>query len=218
MDNSIQQFNFEGKHQIRVVERDGEPWFYASDICAAIDVSNVSDVLSRLENDEKDQIESIDPVGRRTKVWLINEPGLYSVILRSDKPAAKNFKHWVTREVLPSIRKTGSYALARRDPSNLDVIEAMVFQLREQERINAEYDQRLDELEAITHSHEEYYTIVGYYSLKKLGRLSRFEAARTGKMCAALSRERGIEIKELPNSEWGTVNAYHISILAEIVG
>lgn len=93
--------------EIRVVEMDGDPWFVAKDVCnvLGIDTSNLSKVI---DADEKGTYSVRTPGGDQ-RVSIINEPGLYSLILRSRKPQAKEFKRWVTHEVLPTIRKTGAY-------------------------------------------------------------------------------------------------------------
>ncbi len=107
MNKELQVFTYEGA-QVRTVQRDGEPWFALADVCRVLGVRNSRDTASRLEDDEKG-VEQIDTLGGTQKMTIINEPGLYSVILRSDKPQAKSFKRWVTHEVLPAIRKTGQY-------------------------------------------------------------------------------------------------------------
>ena len=95
---------------VRAVLRDGEPWFVAADVCAALDLGNPSMSLRRLDADEHALI-SIEGISRGNDAAnLINESGLYSLILGSRKPEAKPFKRWVTSEVLPEIRKTGGYA------------------------------------------------------------------------------------------------------------
>lgn len=98
--------------EIRVIERDGEPWFVAKDVCSVLGLGNVSMALRDLDEDEKAQVNvniSSSDVKRGRDPYVINEPGLYSLILRSRKPQAKEFKRWVTHEVLPTIRKTGAY-------------------------------------------------------------------------------------------------------------
>lgn len=96
---------------VRVVDRDGEPWFVAADVCAALSVGNPSEALKRLDADERTLI-SIEGASNGLPVNAVNESGLYSLILTSRKPEAKKFKKWVTSEVLPAIRKTGSYSVA----------------------------------------------------------------------------------------------------------
>ena len=88
----------------------GEPWFVLSDVCKILDIKNVSDVKNSLDIDDIDTIEVIDNIGRKQKANAINESGLYQVIFQSRKSEAKQFKRWVTSEVLPTIRKHGMYA------------------------------------------------------------------------------------------------------------
>lgn len=97
---------------VRVVRHDkGEPWFVAADVCAVLGVNNSRQALTRLDDDEKGVI-STDTLGGQQDMNIINESGLYSLVLGSRKPEAKRFKKWVTAEVLPAIRKTGVYSSA----------------------------------------------------------------------------------------------------------
>lgn len=98
-------FSFESLN-VRVVDRDGEPWFVAADVCAVLHIGNPSDAVRRIDTEDVTlgQIE-----GSHRPVNLVNESGLFTLILRSDKPEAKRFKRWITSEVLPSIRKHGHY-------------------------------------------------------------------------------------------------------------
>lgn len=105
--NQIVAFDFESKNVRIVVDQDGEPWFVAADICAALTVK--TEQTRRLDDDEKG-LRIVQTLGGEQEMTVINESGLYSLILTSRKPEAKRFKRWVTHEVLPSIRKTGSYA------------------------------------------------------------------------------------------------------------
>ncbi len=102
-------FNYEGK-QLRTVSKDGEPWFVASDVCEILGLSNSRMTVSRLDEDEKG-VSIIDTPGGLQESTIINEPGLYSLVLTSNKPEAKKFKRWITHEVIPSIRKNGSYSV-----------------------------------------------------------------------------------------------------------
>ena len=107
--NDMQIFNYNG-NEVRTVEKDGEPWWVLKDVCSILSISNTADVYNRLDSDEKG-VGQIDTLGGRQKINIINESGLYNVILRSDKPEAKPFRKWVTSEVLPSIRRHGVYAV-----------------------------------------------------------------------------------------------------------
>lgn len=108
MENNLQVFNYNDS-AVRTVQKDGEPWFVLKDVCSVLGISHVKDTAGRLEVDEVGQTEVIDALGRNQTATIISESGLYTVILRSDKPEAKPFRKWVTSEVLPSIRKHGAY-------------------------------------------------------------------------------------------------------------
>ena len=107
--NEITSWNYESS-EIRTVQVNGEPWFVLADVCKVLEISNSRNISSRLEPDEKG-VTLVDTLGGTQQMTIINESGLYTVILRSDKPQAKPFRKWVTSVVLPSIRKTGSYSV-----------------------------------------------------------------------------------------------------------
>lgn len=104
---SAQVFQFGGQN-IRVVMLGGEPWFVAKDVGYVLQLGNTRSTVALLDDDEKG-VHSMDTLGGKQKTQIVNEGGLYSLILRSRKPTAHKFKKWVTKEVLPSIRRTGSY-------------------------------------------------------------------------------------------------------------
>lgn len=103
----VQVFNFRDS-EVRTIVRDGEPWWVANDVCRILDISEAHRSLASLDDDEKGR-HTVTTHGGPQEMTVINESGLYSLILRSRKKEAKVFKKWVTSEVLPSIRKTGSY-------------------------------------------------------------------------------------------------------------
>lgn len=92
-------------YELRTVMRDGEPWFVAADVCDALGIQNITQAVARLDDDERAMFN----IGRQGDASVINESGLYSLILGSRKPEAKKFKKWVTAEVLPAIRRSGRY-------------------------------------------------------------------------------------------------------------
>ena len=104
----LQIFNYTGK-EVRIVQKDGEPWFVAKDVCEILEIGNTSQALTRLDEDEKADIILNDSSQNRTFL-VVSESGLYSLILSSRKPEAKQFKRWITHELIPSIRKHGVYA------------------------------------------------------------------------------------------------------------
>jgi prophage antirepressor-like protein len=105
--NELQKvFNY-GGNQVRTVVKDGEVWFVAKDVCEVIEIKNTTDALKRLDDDERARFN----LGRQGESNIVSEAGLYSLILGSKKQEAKKFKRWVTHDVLPSIRQTGSYSV-----------------------------------------------------------------------------------------------------------
>lgn len=102
--NQLQKFNFEN-NSVRVIQKGGEPWFVAKDVCEVLEIKNTSDALKRLDSDERARFN----LGRQGDTNIINEYGLYSLVLASRKSEAKQFKRWITHEVIPSIRKHGAY-------------------------------------------------------------------------------------------------------------
>lgn len=110
--SNIQIFNYQS-NEVRTVEMGGEPWFVLKDVCTVLGISHITDTAKRMDEDEVGQTEVIDSMGRKQSTYIINESGLYNVILRSDKPEAKPFRKWVTSEVLPTLRKTGSYMMPK---------------------------------------------------------------------------------------------------------
>lgn len=106
--NKLQVFHSDQFGQVRTVQKDGQPWFVAADVCRALEVGNSRQALSRLDADEKGVI-STDTPGGEQKMSIVNEPGLYTLVLGSRKPEARAFKRWITHEVIPSIRRSGGY-------------------------------------------------------------------------------------------------------------
>ena len=105
MENNMQIYKSEKFGEIRTLNLNGEPWFVAVDVCIALDLSNPTIAVSRLDEDERAKFN----LGRQGDATIVNEPGLYTLILGSRKPEAKAFKRWVTHEVIPAIRKHGAY-------------------------------------------------------------------------------------------------------------
>lgn len=106
--NELQVFSYEGK-EIRTIQRNGETWWVLKDVCGVLGLSNARMIADRLDEDDVSLAYVTDSMDRRQQTNIVNESGLYNVILRSDKPEAKKFKRWVTHEVLPQIRRHGAY-------------------------------------------------------------------------------------------------------------
>lgn len=135
MENNIQVFNNEEFGEVRTVMVSDEPWFVAADVCKALELSNPTVAVSRLDEDERTKFN----LGRQGEGIIVNEAGLYSLILGSRKPEAKVFKRWITHDVIPAIRKTGGYIQGEESMSDDDLIaRALVMaqkkiELREQQ-------------------------------------------------------------------------------------
>lgn len=122
--SAITPYVFDGAEVRVVVGEDGEPRFVARDVCAALNLANSRDAISRLDSDGVGTTDLIDSMGRAQTAYTVTEPGLYQLIFQSRVEGAKRFKRWVTHEVLPSIRKTGGYGqqdalAALSDPATL---------------------------------------------------------------------------------------------------
>lgn len=137
--NNIHVFTNQHFGQVRVVMRDGDPWFVASDVCRALDVSNNRQAVSRLDEDEKGVILNDTNRGKRSMA-VVSEPGLYALVLGSRKPEAQAFRRWITHEVLPAIRQEGAYMTPERlhevleDPDTLIALAQRLKLLKEKNR------------------------------------------------------------------------------------
>lgn len=133
--------------QVRIVEREGEPWFVGKDVAQTLGYSNTKDALARHVDDEdkrqEDGVVILDPMGREQHPTIINESGLYSLVLSSKLPTAKAFKRWITSEVIPSIRKNGGYIAGQAE---LSPEELMARALMVAQKTLAERDARISAL------------------------------------------------------------------------
>lgn len=131
--NNIQIFKYEN-NDVRTVEMNSEPWFVLKDVCAVLGLTDTGRTAERLDADELARTTLVSG-GQNREMYIINESGLYNVILRSDKPEAKPFRKWVTSEVLPSIRKHGAYMTPQKIEEallNPDTIISLARQLKEE--------------------------------------------------------------------------------------
>lgn len=138
--NELQIFKNEDFGEVRSLIIDNEPWFVASDVCKALNIKNATDTLKRLDDDERARFN----LGRQGEANIINEYGLYNLILASRKPEAKQFKRWITHEVIPSIRKTGQYQVSTNP---MDILKLTYEALNQTNENVAKHDLRITELE-----------------------------------------------------------------------
>lgn len=189
--NEIQVFNF-NSNSVRVVVREGEPWFVAKDVCRVLELDNPRSTLALLDDDEKG-VHSMDTLGGNQSMTVVTESGLYSLILRSRKPEAKMFKKWVTSEVLPSIRKHGAYLSPDKieevlsDPDTIIRLATTLKQEKEQRAIaEAERDKVIREKAWIS---------------------EKREATALGKLGAAVKKINTLEDKLGEGKKWKSVRA-----------
>jgi len=127
LDNLQNVFEY-GKSIVRVIVRDGEPWFVARDVCECLEIENPTVAVQRLDEDERAKFN----LGRQGETNIVSEAGLYSLIMTSRKPEAKRFKRWVTHEVLPTIRQTGQYVAGYKIPQTYPEALRLAADLAEQ--------------------------------------------------------------------------------------
>lgn len=143
--NELQIFNSSEFGQIRTVTKDNEPWFVASDICKALELSNPTMASQRLDEDERSKFN----LGRQGEAVIVNEFGLYNLVLASRKQGAKDFKRWITHEVLPSIRKSGGYIEGQEDMSDSELMaKALLVAQKQIEQRNLIIEQQKAQIEA----------------------------------------------------------------------
>ena len=147
MEKHIQVFNNTEFGEIRTMEINGEPWFVGKDVATALGYTNASKALNdHVDSEDKLNNETLSSLGQRGG-WLINESGMYSLILGSKLDGAKRFKRWVTSEVLPAIRKTGAYATDSK-AAEIKMRELRVKEMTAQARLLTAETRRLKILQA----------------------------------------------------------------------
>lgn len=151
MNNEIQQFDFKGASLRTLTDEAGEPWFVLKDCMSILDLGNPTETVKMFDEDEFSTAEVIDSIGRRQQAYIISEPGLYRLVMRSRKPEAKEFQRWVTHEVLPAIRKTGGYIPTTDADDDMTILAKAVMigqrTMEAQKRKIAEQQTRIVELE-----------------------------------------------------------------------
>ena len=208
--NPIALTNSDLNASVRIIERDDQPWFVAKDVCEALTIQNTTQALDRLDDDEKGVCQ-IYTLGGQQTINIVSESGLYALILRSDKPAAKAFRKWVTSEVLPSLRKDGFYA-SRLSPGDRELL-ALEYGLKAAKlRDDARY---WDHKAAQVHHLEDAVPLMDWIrenhpdlSAKQAANLSRTlktellrERKPVGRSCARALTARREDLKSLPRHQ-----------------
>lgn len=180
---AVEVFQFPTTGQpVRTVLRDGEPWFVARDVAAVLAIADAKSSVRLLDDDEKG-VHSVHTPGGPQDVAVVNEPGLYSLILRSRKPEARAFKRWVTHEVLPAIRRTGRYEVAHQLPQSFaEALQLAADQARELEAARPKVE-----------AHDAFMTADGALSFSEVAKTLAIPSMGRNNLIAAL-RDLGVLI------------------------
>lgn len=144
MSEELQVFNFNDE-DVRVVDKDGNPWFVAKDVCMVLGIKNHKDAVRRLDDDEKSGVGITDPHGRVQRTHIISESGLYLIMRRSHKPIAKKFDKWLRSVVIPSIREKGYYST--KPLTSAEMLLAAAQELVEHEKRLKDHEERISMIE-----------------------------------------------------------------------
>lgn len=207
----LQVFNYEEK-QMRTVQREDGLWWVLKDVCDVLGLGSPHKVADRLDEDEKGR-NLIPTLGGEQSVYIVNESGLYNVILRSDKPEAKKFKRWVTHDVLPTIRKHGAYMTPETLEAailNPDTMIRLCTKLKAEQEArgrleleNAQQRQIIGELKPLA----DYTSVI----LKNPGLVTITQIAKdygmSGRAMNRLLAEKGVQYKQ--SGQWLLYQKYH---------
>lgn len=190
----LQTFNFENQ-QVRTIEVENEPWFVANDVTTILGLSNTTVALQRLDEDERAKYN----LGRQGMTNIVNEYGLYNLVLASRKPEAKQFKRWITHEVLPTIRKHGAYLTPDKIEEallNPDTLINLATQLKQEREARLIAEQRVNEL---TPKATYYDLVLANKSLVTITAIAK-DYGMSGKAMNKLLHELGVQYKQ--SSTW----------------
>ena len=209
MENELRTFTKEEFGTVRTVIINGEPWFVGRDIAVSLGYANSRDALKKHVDDEDKGVAKCDSLGGTQSLVVINESGMYSLILGSKLPSAKKFKRWITSEVLPSIRKNGMYA---NDEllNNLDLLISVATQLKEEreqkkklEVMNAAKDQVICELKPKADYTDEILKCPGTVNITQIAK----DYGMSGTKMNKLLNELGVQFKK--GGQWFIYEKYN---------
>lgn len=210
--SNIQIFKNENFGEVRVTEVNGEPMFCLVDVCRVLDLSNPRQVRARLADAVISNYPIVDSLGREQNATFINEDALYDVIFDSRKPEARVFRKWVTSDVLPTLRKTGTYSMKSNTPFPTTYAEALrqlADEVEKKERVQlalAEKSIQLDESKQ-------------WYSIKRYAKEHNMNWRKISwRALKAISAEHNLEIKKIFDGNYGEVNLYHRKAFSILYG
>lgn len=217
MANELKIFENQEFGKVRVVMQDGELWFVAADVCKALGLSQVSMAMSKLEADEGRLIELTHPQSPSKTIAMnaVNEPGLYRLVLTSRKPAAKQFKRWITHEVVPSIRKNGGYIAGQEQMTDAELIaKALVAAnniIAEREKRIADMTAKIEEQSAamtVMRPKAKYCDdVLQSKSLLNVETIAK-EFGKTARWLNQYLHDKGIQFRRGKNAPWTLYQEY----------
>ena len=226
-DERFQIFSKENLGSVRTIFANNEVWFCAKDVCGILEIKNVTQAVQRLDEDER----SMFNIGRQGNTNFVNESGLYTLILRSDKKEAKPFRKWITSEVIPAIRKTGKYEEKKKPLTQAELIlQQAQWMVEAESRMNniennviglantiENNDKSIKRLEnnqrrTVTSNH---LTVIAYANIKGIKPKS-YHAPSIGKKATKICREKDLLIGTTVDSRYGLINTYPVEVLDEI--
>ncbi|WP_300105426.1 Bro-N domain-containing protein [uncultured Alistipes sp.] len=203
--SAIQIFQNDRFGEVRVTEVNGEPMFAATDVCNVLGYSNPSKAISDHVDEDERYNQSLERGGN---MLFITESGLYSLILRSNKPNAKPFRKWVTSEVLPSIRKTGSYTMALPKTYS-EALRQLADAVEAKEKIQLQLEVKTQQLDEAK----------DWFSIKRWAKEHCMNWRKVSwRALKAISAEHGLEVKKIFDGNYGEVNLYHRKAFAILYG
>jgi len=196
--------------KIRMVMIDETPYFVGKDVAKALGYSNARDALSKHVDREDKGVAKCDTLGGKQELAVINESGLYALVFGSKLNSAKKFKHWVTSEILPSIRKHGMYA---EDDllDNPDLLLKVVMKLKMEREAKELAEQKAQELERELDQNKD------WYSIKRVAALNRVDwRTFDWRKLKSTGQGMGCEVKKIFDANYGEVNTYHRDVWEKV--
>lgn len=223
-DNKFEIFNYNNLGSVRVqIDNQGNPWFCLLDVCIVLGLTNVTKVSDRLFPEGLTSIQVLSNGGPQSTLF-VNEPNLYKVIMGSRKPEAQEFQKWICFEVIPSIRKTGSYNMNEPKLSFTDFMFKLAGQVDENvsniKTLFGNVDRNTQCINILNEkveiiSNESYLTINAFATFKNVP-LTLDLAQRLGQIATRTCNERGIFVAPVKHPIWGSVNMYPLTVLDEV--
>lgn len=207
-------FEFESQ-EVRFV--DGKP--VANDVAAALGYKDPANAVTRkVFTRNKHLVEYLTPGGIQ-QITVLEEAGIYQLIFSSKLPSAEKFQDWVFNEVLPSIRKTGTYSITQKPKTQIQLLAEIATQMAQQEQLLLEQDQRITAVEAeqerYNYPNGRFHTVMGFANLQGI-KITANEASRKGRLASKLCRKQGISVERIYDPRFGKVGMYPEEILVEV--